>query len=297
MLMRRITAIAIVGLVAQLIDGSLGMAYGVTSSTLLLLVGTSPALASASVHLAEVGTTLVSGAAHWRLGNVDWRTFRWLAAPGAVGAFVGALVLGSISGDGAKPFVAALLLGLGVYILIRFARASGSRGPARRISSKSLSGLGLVAGFLDAVGGGGWGPVSTPSLIAWGRMEPRKAVGSVDASEFFVSVAASIGFLMSLGRAGVDLPVVAALLAGGVVAAPVAAWLVRRMHPQLLGTGVGGIIVLTNTRTLLSALEIGSPFAFPTYGVALAGIAVAGAFGLNRVMKERNARALPVPAR
>jgi hypothetical protein len=291
--MRKITAIAIVGLVAQLIDGSLGMAYGVTSSTLLLLVGTSPALASASVHLAEVGTTLASGASHWRLGNVDWRTVRWLAVPGAVGAFVGALVLGSFSGEGAKPFVAALLLSLGVYILIRFARASGMSGPARRISSKSLSGLGIVAGFLDAVGGGGWGPVSTPSLIAWGRMEPRKAVGSVDASEFLVSVAASIGFLMSLGRAGVDLPVVAALLAGGLVAAPIAAWLVRKMHARLLGTAVGAIIILTNTRTLLSTVDVRPAFAFTVYGVALAAIVAAVGVGVGRVMNERAAEPLP----
>jgi hypothetical protein len=295
--MRKITAIAIVGLVAQLIDGSLGMAYGVTSSTLLLLVGTSPALASASVHLAEVGTTLVSGASHWRLGNVDWRTVRWLAVPGALGAFIGALVLGSFTGDGVKPFVAALLLGLGVYVLIRFARVSEISGPTRRISSKSLSGLGIVAGFLDAVGGGGWGPVSTPSLIAWGRMEPRKAVGSVDASEFLVSVAASMGFLLSLGRAGVDLPIVVALLAGGLIAAPIAAWLVRSMHPRLLGTAVGGIIVLTNTRTLLTALDIRPAFRFGVYGIALAAIVAMASVGVSRVMRERAAQPVPVAVR
>lgn len=295
--MRKITVIAIVGLVAQLIDGSLGMAYGVTSSTLLLLVGTSPALASASVHLAEVGTTLVSGAAHWRLGNVDWRTVRWLAFPGAIGAFIGAVALGLVSGDGAKPFVAFLLLALGIYILVRFARASAISGPARRISSKSLSGLGLFAGFLDAVGGGGWGPVSTPSLIAWGRMEPRKAVGSVDTSEFLVSVAASIGFLMALGRSGIELTVVLALLAGGVVAAPIAAWLVRKMHPRLLGTSVGGIIILTNMRTLLTTVDFRPAFTFAAYGVAFLAIVAAVGVGISRVIKERTAQPLPAAAR
>jgi uncharacterized membrane protein YfcA len=119
-----------------------------------------------------------------------------------------------------------------------------------------LAPLGLVAGFLDAAGGGGWGPIATPTLLATGRMVPRKVVGTVDTSEFAVALAASLGFLFALGREAVALPVVGALLLGGVIAAPVAAWLVRLMHPRLLGSAVGGLIVLTNGRTLLKAIGV-----------------------------------------
>ncbi|WP_299520348.1 sulfite exporter TauE/SafE family protein [uncultured Serinicoccus sp.] len=252
--MRQLILLALVGLAAQLVDGGLGMAYGVTTTTLLLMLGTNPAAASATVHLAEIGTTLASGASHWKFGNVDWTVVWRVGVPGAVGAFLGATVLSSIDAEVARPITATILLVLGVYLLARFTR-TGMRTdrigqPLRR---RFLAPLGLFAGFLDATGGGGWGPVGTPALLASGRMEPRRVVGSISASEFLVAVAASLGFLVGLGHQGINLTWVLALLAGGVVAAPIAAWLVRVIPPRLLGVGVGGLIVLTNARTLLRA--------------------------------------------
>lgn len=254
--MRKLVTFAIAGLLAQLVDGALGMAYGVTATSLILTSGGSAVTASASVHLAEVGTTLASGFSHWRFGNVDWRTVRWLALPGAVGAFLGASVLTSIDAEAAKPYVSVLLLALGTFVLARFAFGVMRKpAPNHRLRGRFLGPLGLGAGFLDAVGGGGWGPVTTPTLLTAGRMEPRRAVGSASASEFLVSLAASIGFLLGLGRQGIDFMLAGALLAGGVLAAPLAAWLVHRLNARVMGTLVGGLIILTNTRTLLLALD------------------------------------------
>jgi len=256
---RKLITLAIVGLGAQLIDGALGMAYGVTSSSLMLAVGLSPAAASASVHLSEIGTTLASGAAHWRFGNVDWPMVMRLGIPGAIGAFLGAGVLSSLSTEVATPWMAAILAGLGLYVLVRFTFgrvAVASAGAAPGLRSRLLSPLGLAAGFIDATGGGGWGPVATPTLLVTGRVEPRKVIGSVDTSEFMVAGAASLGFLLGMGNAGVRLGYVVALLAGGLVAAPIAAYLVRAMPPRLLGSLVGGFIVLTNARTLTAEAHI-----------------------------------------
>ena len=245
------------GSLAQLIDGALGMAYGLTSTTLLLAAGLAPAVASASVHLAEVGTTLASGAAHWKLGNTDWRAVRWLALPGGVGAFAGATVLEQPRRR-RRP---ALDLPLPGHP--RRLRAGPLRVPGRTIKVREgslrrplLAPLGLVAGFLDAIGGGGWGPISTPTMLASGRMEPRKVIGTVSTSEFVVALCASLGFLVSLDRSVFALPVVAALLVGGSIAAPIAAWLVRWLHPRILGAAVGGLIVLTNGRTVLNAIGV-----------------------------------------
>lgn len=205
--MFKLALLALVGLGAQLVDGSLGMAYGVTSTTLLLAIGTSPAAASATVHLAEIGTTLASGTAHWRFGNVDWRTVGLMAAPGAIGAFVGAVVLSSLSAEVAEPWVAAILFFLGVYILVRFSRRrqTPERDPAKgRLRAIFLSPLGALAGLVDAMGGGGWGPIGTSSLLSSGRLEPRKVVGSIDTSEFLVTLGASAGFLIALSFAEIN---------------------------------------------------------------------------------------------
>ena len=253
--MRSLILLAIVGAAAQLVDGSLGMAYGVTSSTLLLATGVAPAAASAAVHFSEIGTTLVSGFSHHKLGNVDWRTVGIIAVPGGLGAFAGATFLSSIPGDTAKPWVAALLLGLGVYVVYRFLALGGRRPTFQgRLSAAFLAPLGVVAGLMDAIGGGGWGPVGTTSLLSSGRLEPRKVVGSIDTSEFVVAVGGSLGFLFALGKQGIDFRVAAALLVGGVVAAPLAAWLVRHLAPRVLGVAAGGLIVLTNIDTIVKAL-------------------------------------------
>lgn len=263
---------ALAGVVAQLVDGSLGMGYGVTATTVLLAAGTAPATASASVHLAKVGTGLASGAAHWKFGNVDWPVVIWIALPGAVGAVLGAVLLSSLPVATASPWVAALLVLLGAYVLMRFsfravgAGVIGSVRPGRRL----LAPLGLVAGFIDAIGGGGWGPVATSSLLASGRLAPRKVVGSVSTAEFVVALAASAAFLVALAGHGISWLTVAGLLVGGVVAAPFAAWLVRAMPARLLGTTAGGMIVLTNAHMLLSAVGVTGPGMVVVYLVLLA---------------------------
>ena len=289
--MRKLLILAFVGLLAQLVDGALGMGYGVTSTTLLLVAGFVPASASASVHLAEIGTTLAAGIAHWRFGNVDWRVVARIAVPGGIGAFAGATALSAISTEAAGPWMAGILLTLGCYLLLRFARPLGPRRPGGRLRSRFLAPLGLVAGFVDATGGGGWGPVATPSLLVSGRMEPRKVIGSVDTAEFIVAASASVGFLIGLGGGGFVLPTVAALLVGGLIAAPVAAWLVRAMPAQLLGAAVGGLIVLTNARTLIRAFEVDSALTAPLYVGILVLWALAVTFAVRALRATRRQQA------
>ncbi len=286
--MRKLIVLGIVGLIAQLIDGALGMAYGVTSSSLMLAAGLTPAAASASVHLAEIGTTLASGTAHWRFGNVDWRMVARLGIPGAVGAFAGATFLSSLSTDSAKPWMAGILLALGLYVLLRFTfgtlKDHTDRPPLR---SRFLSPLGLIAGFIDATGGGGWGPVATPTLLVSGRVEPRKVIGSVDTSEFLVAVSASLGFLIGIGNEGVKLGYVLALLIGGLVAAPIAAYLVKVIPAQLLGSLVGGFIVLTNARTIVNNQGITGGGAALVYWGIVVGWAAAVWWSVRRYRAGR----------
>ena len=256
--MKKLLLLAVVGFGAQLVDGALGMGYGVTSTSLLLIVGLSPALASASVHLAELGTNVASGVSHWRLGNVDWRLVLRLGVPGALGAFAGATFLSHVSTALAKPLMAAILGGLGMYILLRYAFRPPEVAQARRSphTARFLVPLGLAGGFVDATGGGGWGPVSTTSLLSAGRTAPRTVIGSVDTSEFRVSLAASLGFVLNLGLLGIDWGIVAALLAGGLFAAPIAAWLVSRIPARIMGVAVGGLIIMTNLKTLFDATAL-----------------------------------------
>ncbi|GAA2813435.1 sulfite exporter TauE/SafE family protein [Saccharopolyspora taberi] len=280
---------AIGGFIAQLVDGSLGMAYGVTSTTILLTAGLTPALASASVHLAEIGTSVVSGVSHWKFGNVDWKMVGLLGVPGAIGAFLGATVLSNLSTEAAEPWMAAILFVLGFYVALKFALRPVRRRQLTGVSSKLLAPLGLVAGFVDATGGGGWGPVSTPTLLSTGRIEPRKVIGSVDTSEFLVALAASIGFLTSLAHQEFSWTTVAALLLGGVIAAPLAAYLVRIVPMRLIGVGAGGLIVLTNARTLIKGLDITTPPPALIYGVITVAWIAAIAYTVLGVVRERAA--------
>ena len=276
--MRRLLVFAMAGLFGQLVDGALGMAFGVTTSTVLLSNGFSPAVASASVHLAEVGTTLTSGVSHWRFGNVSWPLVRRIGVPGAIGAFAGATVLSSLTGDWLRPGVAVVLFGLGGVVIVRSVRGDlrGERHDPGHLRRRLLAPLGLSAGFIDAVGGGGWGPVATPTLLAAGRVEPRLVIGSVSAAELAVTVAASAGFLIGLGGEGVQLPLVLTLLAGGVVAAPLAAWLVRHADASVLGVVVGTLLLVTNARTLLIEVGVAGPARLPVVlAIAAGGAAIA----------------------
>jgi uncharacterized protein len=291
--MRTLIVFALVGFGAQLVDGALGMAYGVTSTSLLLLVGVNPAVASASVHLAEVGTTVVAGASHWRFGNVDWKLVLRLGVPGAIGAFLGATVLSHLSTENAAPYMSGVLLALGVYILVRFSvrppKVSRARISPHR--SRFLSPLGLIAGFVDASGGGGWGPVATPALLTAGRTAPRTVIGSVDTSEFLVAVAASIGFLLGLGSTVLDPWTIGGLLIGGVLAAPLAAWLVTKIPAPVLGTAVGGIIVLTNARTILRALDVSDGVSTTVYLVVVGAWVAAVALAVTKLRRAAAAAA------
>jgi uncharacterized membrane protein YfcA len=288
--MRQLVLLALVGLGAQLVDGSLGMAYGVTSTTLLLAIGTNPAAASATVHLAEIGTTLASGLSHWRFGNVDWKVVAKIGIPGAVGAFAGATFLSNLSTETAEPVMSLLLLVLGVYILVRFTTMGLPRhNLGKPLRKRFLGPLGLVAGFVDATGGGGWGPVGTPAILASGRLEPRKTIGSIDTSEFLVAVAASLGFLFGIGSKGINFSWVLALLVGGVIAAPIAAWLVRHIPPRVLGSAVGGIIILTNIRTLLKSdwIDASDAVRWPVYAVIYVVWAAALVYSIRQYRANR----------
>jgi uncharacterized membrane protein YfcA len=272
--MLNLLVFTLVGVGAQLVDGALGMAFGVTATTLLIFSGVGAAHASAAVHLAEVGTTLVSGAAHWRFRNIDWKVVLRLGVPGAIGAFLGATVLSGLSTEAAVPVTATILLVIGVYVALRFSVRPPAVANARTSphTAKFLSPLGFFGGFIDASGGGGWGPITTSTLLSRGKTAPRTVIGSVSASEFLVAVAASLGFLIGLGRESFDnLLVVAGLAIGGALAAPVAAWLVSRVPATLLGTAVGGVIVVTNLYKLFDTFEVPNIVATLLYMLLIAG--------------------------
>ncbi|PRC45074.1 permease [Mycobacterium sp. ITM-2017-0098] len=266
--MRSLLIFTLVGVGAQLVDGALGMAFGVTATTLLVLSSVGAAQASAAVHLAEVGTTFASGLSHWKFKNIDWPLVAKLGTPGAVGAFLGATLLSSLSTEHAAPLMAAILVGIGTYVLLRFSLGTplsfGERGTSH--SAKFLAPLGFFGGFIDASGGGGWGPVTTSTLLSQGKTAPRTVIGSVSASEFLVAVSASVGFLVGLRQEFLEnWPVVVGLMVGGVIAAPFAAWLVSRISPALLGSAVGGVIVLTNSQKLVHFFDIHWPWSTAIY--------------------------------
>lgn len=255
----KILVFAIVGVVAQLVDGALGMAFGITATTLLIFSGLGPAHASAAVHLAEVGTTLFSGLSHWRLKNVHWPTVLALGAPGAIGAFMGAYVLSNLSAKAAEPVVSTLLVLLGAYVLVRSVAVPWKKDEktqpvsTTRRSRFGLAGLGLAGGFLDASGGGGWGPVTTSTLMSVGKAEPRRIIGTVNTAEFLVSVSASAGFVVGMGsELSQNWQPVVGLLVGGAIAAPIAAWIVTIMKPEVLGGVVGALLMLLNSSRLVN---------------------------------------------
>ena len=236
-----------VGFVAQLIDGALGMAYGVTSNSLLLTFGFTPAMASASIHAAEIVTSGISGAVHHTFGNVDRKLVVQLAVPGAIGAAIGAYLLVQFPSDSIRVLVAAYLLVIGLRLLLRAVRRPSI---ARPVTTK-LKRLGLIGGFLDAVGGGGWGPVVVSTLVARGAY-PRTAIGSANLAEFFVTVAASVVFFLTIGLQ-VWLPILG-LIVGGSLAAPLAAFVTRMLPSRVLMGLVGGLIAILSIRTLIVSL-------------------------------------------
>jgi uncharacterized protein len=237
----------LVGFLAQLVDGALGMAFGVISSTILISLGVPPAAASASVHLVESFTTGASGLSHLYHRNIDWALFRRLALPGVAGGILGAYVLSNIDAGFAKPFILAYLTIIGIMLIYR-----GFRWPPHPKDPRFVAPLGLVGGFLDAAGGGGWGPVVTSNLLIQGS-SPRTTIGTVNATEFFLTVAVSITFLLSLGFAAFTEAAVG-LLIGGVAAAPFGAIVAKRIPTKPLLVLVGFILTATSIYGIVKAL-------------------------------------------
>jgi uncharacterized membrane protein YfcA len=236
-----------VGFAAQLVDGAIGMAYGLSGTTVMLSFGIPPATASASIHAAEVFTTGISGFSHWRFGNVDW-SFVWrLVLPGMVGGAIGAYLLTTIPGDTVAPFMNGYLLVMGAWILWKALRQRSTVSePPRWIAL-----LGFGGGFLDAIGGGGWGPMVTSTLLGHGT-SPRFTIGSVNFTEFFVTATISATFLSTIG---LELwPIIAGLILGGALAAPIAAYATYKIPDQPLMILVGSVIALLSIRGLIQAM-------------------------------------------
>ncbi len=236
----------IAGFVAQLIDGALGMAYGISASSLLMGFGVPPAVVSSTVHAAECFTTGASAISHHAFGNISRDLFRRLLIPGIIGAALGAYALSSLDGDVIKPYISAYLLIMGLVII---AKAFLSF-PPREVTTK-LTPLALVGAFLDAIGGGGWGPIVATNLIVRGN-SVRETVGSVNAVEFFVTMSASITFFLSIGLG--HWQVIAGLAIGGVIAAPLGAYLTKKIPHRPMMVGVGILVVVLSLRTLLKTL-------------------------------------------
>jgi len=236
-----------VGFAAQLVDGALGMAFGVISNTLLVgVLGVPPALASQRVHIVECFTTATSGLSHLFHRNVDGKLFIRLVIPGMIGGFLGAYLLSSLDATIVKPFVLIYLTVIGLYILWR-----GLMYPPKLKEAKLVAPLGLAGGFLDAVGGGGWGPVVTSNLLIQGA-DPRKVVGTVNSAEFFLTVTISAAFIYHLGvadLAGATL----GLLIGGILAAPLGAWAAKHFPPKQMLVLVGTVLTLTSVYGVWSA--------------------------------------------
>ena len=242
---------ALAGSVAQLVDGSLGMGFGLTSSTLLLSLGASAAVASAAVHAAEIGTTLASGASHWQRDNIDKDILKKIAIPGGIGAILGATFLSNIDLSGGKIFISTLLLLLGFVLLYRNIFVPATANITEITNPRYLTFLGATGGFVDAAGGGGWGPIVTPTLLATTQTEPRKVIGTVSAAEFVVAICASVGFLLNINRLDIDWSAVGGLALGGVIMAPIAAKLVSWLPRRQLGIIVAVAIILLNAVRLL----------------------------------------------
>jgi uncharacterized membrane protein YfcA len=228
-----------VGFAAQLVDGALGMAFGVISSTLMISLGLPPAAASATVHVVETFTTAASAASHIFHRNVDWKLFARLVIPAMLGGALGAYVLTSISASTARPLILAYLLCIGVYIVIR-----GIAYPPRERTPKIIEPLGFAGGFLDAAGGGGYGPVVTSNLLVQGG-SPRKVIGSVNTSEFFLTITVSATFIATLGLAAFTHATVG-LLIGGLAASPFGAVIAKRVPTKPLMVLVGCVLIATS---------------------------------------------------
>lgn len=262
--MSDLVVVALAGFLASIVDGALGMGFGPTSSTILLSSGISPAAASATVNIAKVATGLAAGVSHWRFNNIDRRLVLKLAIPGAFGALIGTTVLANVDGDDLRPILAVLLMIVGLRILFRFSQALPSPRKARAdaaasdrppdFDARGVEVAGMAGGVTNGLVGA-WGPVVTPFLLQRG-LPPRYAIGSVNTAEVAVAIVSAGSLITSLGGEGIDVGVVLAMLGGGVVAAPLAAYVVRFLPARLLGLAVAGLLLLTQSRELANELVL-----------------------------------------
>ncbi len=253
----RYIILVIFAFIAELIDGGLGMGYGVSLTTLLLSIGFGTAIASALVHFSEVFTTLISGISHFKLGNFDKKIFTYLIAGGILGGVLGAYLAVKLQNlTFIKPIISGILLIFGMIIIIKFLKKVQEIEYLQPRIRKLLP-LGFFAAFIDAIGGGGWGPITTPALIAT-NTHPRKAIGSVNFAEFFITLAISITFLLTLKN--IEWKFVIPIIIGGVISAPIAAVLTKKLNHRVLGILVGLLIILLSIRTILISLGIGFLF-------------------------------------
>jgi uncharacterized membrane protein YfcA len=236
-----------VGFAAQLVDGALGMAFGVISTTLLISIGVPPATASAGVHTVETFTTGVSGISHVAHRNVDWKLLARIAIPGVMGGVLGAFVLTQIDAETVKPYVLFYLAAIGLFLIWR-----GFHYPPEHKAPKVVEPLGLAGGFLDAAGGGGWGPVVTGNLLVQGT-EPRRTIGTVNTAEFILTVSISVTFIATLGWAAFTVATLG-LLIGGVIAAPLGAWAAKIAPPKVLLVFVGVVLSVTSVYGVYRAI-------------------------------------------
>lgn len=280
--MNDLLVVGLAGFLASLVDGALGMGFGPTSSTILLGAGLSPAAASTTVNLAKVATGLVAGVSHWRFGNIDRPLVLRLAIPGAVGALLGATILVFADGDDLRPVLAVVLLLVGARILLRFSRPLPLRPdtdagvPEGQLPPFDAKGVEVAAAAGGVTNGlvGAWGPVVTPFLLHRG-LPPRFAIGSVNTAEVAVALVAAGSLITTLGRDGLEAGVVVAMLAGGMLAAPLAAYVVRFVPARLLGLAVAGLLLLTQTRELSTFFDLGVG-RWLGYGAVVLALAAAG---------------------
>ncbi|MCZ7534859.1 MAG: sulfite exporter TauE/SafE family protein [Acidimicrobiia bacterium] len=300
--MSELCLVALAGFFASMVDGALGMGFGPTCSSILLSTGISPAATSATVNLAKIATGLAAGASHWRFGNVDRRLVLRLALPGAVGAVVGATVLANVDGDDLRPVLAVLLMAVGLRILVRFSKVlprsqvTDSEAAAREAPTFEARGVEVAAVTGGVTNGlvGAWGPVVTPFLLHRG-VPPRYAVGSVNTAEVAVAVVSVGTLITSIGGKGIEVGIVAAMLAGGVVAAPLAAYVVRYLPPRLLGLAVAGMLLITQSRELANARDLPGSRWFAYLGIPAALVAAAFRPRLElRLLHGRRVRATAV---
>jgi uncharacterized membrane protein YfcA len=293
--MRGLILFATAGFAASLVDGALGMGFGPTSSSILLVSGLAPAAVSTSVNLAKVITGLIAGLSHWQFHNLDRGLVLRLAVPGCLGALAGGTLLSSVDGATLRPYLAILLSLVGVRMLVRFARPlppkektklvpRGRDGWALAYDKRGVTAVAFLGGITNGLIGA-WGPVVTPFLLHR-AVRPRFAIGCVNTAEIAVASAAAFSLIAALGTAGINGSLLVAMLLGGAIAAPVAAWLVRYVPPGPLGVAVAGLLLLTSARELItwSGLHSGPP-AWGIY-LAIVGLVVVTLF----VLRERTTR-------